>query len=108
MIISLHTKGQNVPHCRDWCPVETRSLQEDSLKEQKVVFLPSTPLTCFSLCSELSVICGDLGVVKHFECTTEKLWQQSLRAENNNNKRCLCFHVGHQVTSREIDAAIGR
>lgn len=65
--------------------------------EHKVVFLPSTPLTCFSW-HELSVVCGDPWVMKNFGCTTEK--QKTAAA-----KKVLSFSCWRQkVTSRQTDA----
>lgn len=104
MIISLHTKGQNVPHNHNWCPVETCSLQKDSYcaTHQKVVFLPSTPLSCFflSFCSELSIVCGDLGVMKHFDVLQRNCGSSHLEWKTTTTKSSCVFMLEAEVTSR--------
>lgn len=77
------------------------------IKRRKSCYSPRHTFdTCFSFCSELPVVCGDLGVMKHFECTTEKLWQQSLRVENNsnnnNNSTCVFMEILRRQTEKQI------
>lgn len=70
---------------------KTASLHLIKTIEKRLFFSQAHLWHIFSFCSDLSVVCGDLWVVKHFEYTTEKLWQQPLRLENNNNKSTCAF-----------------
>ena len=88
-----------------WRPAVSKNTAfQQLIKRSKSCFSHKhTSDTFFSFSSESSVVCCDLWVKKHVRAhTTEKLWQQSLRMENNSNNSSFLETVRRQKAAKQI------